>query len=272
MLDKTYNPSEIEPRLYEGWERAGAFACRSELQCDALHDHDPAAERHRQPAHGPCADLHRAGHADPLAPHAGPRRAVAAGHRSRRHRHADGGGAAAGGAGDGSARAGAARSSSSASGSGRRNPAARSRSSCAGSGASLDWPRERFTMDDGLSAAVRKVFVDAVPRGADLPRPAAGELGPEAADGDLRPRGGEPRGEGFALAHPLSDRGRARPVHHRRDDAAGDDAGRHGRGGASRGSRGTASWSASTRSCRWSGAVCRSWPTTTRTRRRAPAR
>jgi valyl-tRNA synthetase len=26
-------------------------------------------------------------------------------------------------------------------------------------GSSLDWPRERFTMDDGLSAAVRKVFV-----------------------------------------------------------------------------------------------------------------
>ena len=26
-------------------------------------------------------------------------------------------------------------------------------------GASLDWPRERFTMDDGLSAAVKEVFV-----------------------------------------------------------------------------------------------------------------
>ena len=26
-------------------------------------------------------------------------------------------------------------------------------------GASLDWPRERFTMDEGLSAAVREVFV-----------------------------------------------------------------------------------------------------------------
>ena len=26
MLDKTYNPAEIEPRLYEGWERSGAFA------------------------------------------------------------------------------------------------------------------------------------------------------------------------------------------------------------------------------------------------------
>jgi len=27
MLDKTYNPAEIEPRLYEGWEQSGAFAC-----------------------------------------------------------------------------------------------------------------------------------------------------------------------------------------------------------------------------------------------------
>ncbi|HEY5302012.1 MAG TPA: valine--tRNA ligase [Acetobacteraceae bacterium] len=27
MLDKTYSPNEIEPRLYEGWERSGAFAC-----------------------------------------------------------------------------------------------------------------------------------------------------------------------------------------------------------------------------------------------------
>ncbi len=27
MLEKTYTPSEIEPRLYEGWEKSGAFAC-----------------------------------------------------------------------------------------------------------------------------------------------------------------------------------------------------------------------------------------------------
>jgi len=32
-------------------------------------------------------------------------------------------------------------------------------------GASPDWPRERFTMDDGLSAAVRKVFVDLYRKG-----------------------------------------------------------------------------------------------------------
>ncbi|MEO9188917.1 MAG: valine--tRNA ligase, partial [Acetobacteraceae bacterium] len=32
-------------------------------------------------------------------------------------------------------------------------------------GASLDWPRERFTMDEGLSTAVRKVFVDLYEQG-----------------------------------------------------------------------------------------------------------
>ena len=101
-------------------------------------------------------------------------------------------------------------------------------------GASLDWPRERFTMDEGLSAAVREVFVTLYRAGADLPRPAAGELGPEIPVRDLRPGGGEPRGEGHPLVHPLSGRGRAGPVHHGRDDAAGDDAGRHRGGGASR--------------------------------------
>ncbi|MEQ9122998.1 MAG: class I tRNA ligase family protein, partial [Alphaproteobacteria bacterium] len=32
-------------------------------------------------------------------------------------------------------------------------------------GASADWARERFTMDEGLSAAVRKVFVDLYDQG-----------------------------------------------------------------------------------------------------------
>ena len=87
------------PRLYEGWERAGAFACDPNSNADALHHHDPAAERHRQPAYGSCADLHHPGHADPLAADAGARCAVAARHRPCRDRHADGGGAAAGRAG-----------------------------------------------------------------------------------------------------------------------------------------------------------------------------
>ena len=60
-------------------------------------------------------------------------------------------------------------------------------------GASPDWARERFTMDPGLPAAVRRVFVDALSRRADLPRQAARQLGPGDAHGDLRSRGRQPR-------------------------------------------------------------------------------
>src|SRR5262245_4709336 len=41
-------------------------------------------------------------------------------------------------------------------------------------------------------------------RGADLQGQAAGQLGPEAADRDLRPRSAADRGQGASLAHPLS--------------------------------------------------------------------
>ena len=63
-------------------------------------------------------------------------------------------------------------------------------------GASCDWSRERFTMDEGLSRAVLKVFVYALQRGPDLQGQAAGQLGPEAADRDLRSRGAAGRGAG----------------------------------------------------------------------------
>ena len=103
-------------------------------------------------------------------------------------------------------------------------------------GASCDWSRERFTMDEGLSRAVLKVFVELYNAGADLQGQAAGQLGPEAADRDLRPRSAAGRGQGPSLAHQLSDRGHSRTtLHHRRDHAAGDDAGRHrGRGASGR--------------------------------------
>ncbi len=55
-------------------------------------------------------------------------------------------------------------------------------------GASCDWSRERFTMDEGLSKAVLKVFVELYRDGPHLQGQAAGQLGPEAADRDLRPR------------------------------------------------------------------------------------
>ena len=36
-------------------------------------------------------------------------------------------------------------------------------------GASVDWDRERFTMDDGLSAATQEVFVSSIRRRPNLP-------------------------------------------------------------------------------------------------------
>jgi valyl-tRNA synthetase len=61
-------------------------------------------------------------------------------------------------------------------------------------GASCDWSRERFTMDEGLSKAVLKVFVQLHREGPDLQGQAAGELGPEVRNRDLRSRSGEHRG------------------------------------------------------------------------------
>ena len=95
-------------------------------------------------------------------------------------------------------------------------------------GASCDWSRERFTMDEGLSRAVLKVFVDLYKAGPDLQGQPAGQLGSQDADGDLRPRGRIARGQGQPLVLPLSDRGQRR-AHRRGDDPARDHAGRHRR-------------------------------------------
>ena len=56
----------------------------------AVRHRHPAAQCHGRAAHGACAQQHAAGRALPLRAHARPRRALATGHRSRRHRHADG--------------------------------------------------------------------------------------------------------------------------------------------------------------------------------------
>ena len=44
-------------------------------------------------------------------------------------------------------------------------------------GASVDWAHERFTMDEGLSGAVRETFVPALRSGPDLPRQAPSSTG-----------------------------------------------------------------------------------------------
>jgi valyl-tRNA synthetase len=158
MLRKTYSPSEIEPRLYQGWEREGAFASNP--------DSNAAPYTIMIPPPNVTGSLHM-GHAlnytlqdtlirwrrmqgrdalwQPGSDHAGiatqmvVERLLAAQGISRRDLtreqfvervwqwKAESGGAIT-------------------------NQLRRL-------GASLDWPRERFTMDDGLSAAVREVFV-----------------------------------------------------------------------------------------------------------------
>ena len=100
-------------------------------------------------------------------------------------------------------------------------------------GASCDWSRERFTMDEGLSRAVAESLRRALPRGPHLQGQAAGQLGPQAQDRDLRPRSAAGRDQGAPLAHQISDR-RQRRVHRRGDDAAGDHARRRRRRRASR--------------------------------------
>lgn len=75
-MDKTYQPHAIETSWYETWESNDYLP---ERRRPALHHHDPAAERDRQPAHGPWLQQRDHGRADPLPPHAGPQHPVAAG-------------------------------------------------------------------------------------------------------------------------------------------------------------------------------------------------
>ena len=89
MLDKTYRAGRGGAALLRAVGSLRRVRRRPRQRQAALYDHDAAAERHRQPAYGPRADLHLAGCAGPLSAHARARRAVAARHRSCRHRHRD---------------------------------------------------------------------------------------------------------------------------------------------------------------------------------------
>ena len=85
--------------------------------------------------------------------------------------------------------------------------AAPSRSQMRRLGASVDWKRDRFTMDAGLSRAVTEVFVRLYQRGPDLPRQAPGELGSGAEDRAVGSGGGR-RGGGRAACGTCAIRSR----------------------------------------------------------------
>jgi valyl-tRNA synthetase len=159
MLDKTYSPPEIEPRLYEGWEREGAFACdpNSNAQPFTIMIPPPNVTGSLHMGHALTFTVQdtlirwrrmqgRDALWQPGSDHAGiatqmvVERLLADQGVDRRDM-------------------------------GREKFVERVwqwKGESGGTitrqlrrlGASLDWPRERFTMDDGLSAAVRKVFVE----------------------------------------------------------------------------------------------------------------
>ncbi len=160
MLDKTYNPAEIEPRLYAGWEREGAFACdpRSSARPFTIMIPPPNVTGSLHMGHALTFTVQDAlvrwrrmqGRDvlwQPGTDHAGiatqmvVERLLAEGGSNQDRRSM-----------------------------GREAFVARVwqwKAESGGTitkqlrrlGASLDWPRERFTMDEGLSAAVRQVFV-----------------------------------------------------------------------------------------------------------------
>ncbi len=77
-------------------------------------------------------------------------------------------------------------------------------------GASCDWSRERFTMDEGLSRAVVKVFVELHREGLIYKDKRLVNWDPEAADRDFRSRGAAGRGQGQPVVFALSA-AKARP-------------------------------------------------------------
>ena len=99
-------------------------------------------------------------------------------------------------------------------------------------GASCDWSRERFTMDEGLSRAVLKVFVALYNEGLIYKDKRLVNWDPKllTAISDLEVQQVEVKGHLWHIKYPIEG---SRRVHHRRHDAARDHAGRHRGRGAS---------------------------------------
>jgi valyl-tRNA synthetase len=207
MLEKTFDPKTAEPRLYAAWEASGAFAPTD----------DPAAEPFSIviPPPNVTGSLH-IGHAlnntlqDVLIRFERMRGKAALwlpGHRPRGHRHPDGGGAPA-------RRSrqpepprhgprGLRRQGLGVEGQvGRRD-----RQPAAPPGRLLRLEPRALHPGRGPVGAVRKVFVDPLQGEADLPRQAAGELGPALPDRDLdlEVEQREVDGHYWHFAYPLED-------------------------------------------------------------------
>ena len=205
-MEKTYNPQDIEQPLYEHWEKQGYFKPNGDESRELLH-HDPAAERHRQFAYGSCLPANHHGYHDSLPAHAGQNtlwqagtdhagiatqmvveRKIAAEEGKTRHDYgrdafidkiwqwkAESGGTIT--------------------------------RQMRRLGNSVDWERERFTMDEGLSNAVKEVFVrlykeNLIYRGK---RPVNWDPKLRTAISDLEVENRESKGSMWHIRYPLAD-------------------------------------------------------------------
>ena len=267
-----WDPAEVETRVFAAWLASGAFHPPAEgTPGRELLDRDPAAERDRRAAHGPRAQRHDPGRADPAQPDAGAQHALAARHRPRQHRRARRGGEGAARRGDLAPGPGPRGVPGAGHGSGGASTGRRSSSSYKRLGASCDYDRERFTLDEGYVRAVYKVFVALYEKGYIYRDNymVNWDVGSRSVISELEVV--QPGRHRHALLDRLPGRGLRRGAHGRHR-APGDDARRHRRRRPPRRRAPPAAWSAGTRSCRSSAAGCRSSPTSTSTPSSAPGR
>ena len=124
-------------------------------------------------------------------------------------------------------RTSAASCSSTRSGTGSTSPAAPSAGRCAALGDGVDWSRDRFTMDDGLSRAVRTIFKRLYDAGLIYQAERLVNWSPVLRDRDLRPRGQVRGRRGRAGVVPVRLAGRRRTAHRGGHHPGRDDARRH---------------------------------------------
>ena len=164
-LPKTYDFNNTEERIYKMWEEGGYFKPTNDPNepdhdpsQETLCDFDPATECDRQTAPGACHVRQHGRFDDPLPPHAGHPHPLGARHRSCRDRHPT------------QVERALREEGTSREEIGREAFLERTwawKEEYGGHitrqirrlGASCDWSRERFTLDEGLSKAVREAFV-----------------------------------------------------------------------------------------------------------------
>ena len=201
-LAKVYDPKATEDSIYQFWMDHGCF--------DAQVDKDKRPYSIVMPPPNVTGQLHM-GHAFDVALQdaiirqkrmQGYEALWMPGMRPRRHRHPDqGGGVPAGKRGTRPATTWAAKNSCKRVWQWKEQYGGRIVDQQKKLGASRDWDRCRFTMDEGCSKAVREAFVQPVRERADLPGQPHHQLVPPLRHGPFRRRGGIQRKGRPPVAH-----------------------------------------------------------------------